>query len=54
MEFAKTDCFGSGPSLEALVIFGVMMIAGVLYAWTSLRPARPPGWSLTGRGRRRG
>ncbi len=54
MDFAKTDCFGSGLSLEGLVVFAVLMIAGGLYAWTSLRPPRPPEWSLTGRPRRRG
>lgn len=54
MEFAKTNCFGSGPSLEGLVIFAVLMVAGALYVWTSLRPPRPPEWSLTGRTRRRG
>lgn len=54
MEFAKTDCFGGGLSVEVLVLFGVMMIAGMLYLWTSLRPPRLPEWSLTGRARRRG
>lgn len=32
MEFAKTDCFSSGPSLEAFLIFAVLLIAGALYA----------------------
>lgn len=54
MEFAKMDCFSGGPSLEALVIFTVLMIAGALYAWSSLRRPRSPSWSLTGRTRRRG
>lgn len=54
MDFAKTDCFGSGPALEGFVIFAVLMIAGSLYAWTSLRPPRPPAWSLTGKAGRRG
>ena len=54
MEFAMMDCFSGGPSLEAVVIFAVLMIAGASYAWKSLRPPRPPEWSLTGRTRRRG
>jgi hypothetical protein len=54
MDFAKTDCFGGGPSLEALVLFAVLMVAGALYVWSSLRRPRTPEWSLTGRTRRRG
>lgn len=53
MDYAKV-CGGGGPSLEALVIFTVLMVAVASYVWSSLRPQRPPEWSLTGRTRRRG